>query len=219
MLTIHLRTLAAAGMLAIALAGCVPLPREASVPTAMPAAPSATAIPATAVPATAIPATAVPATAVPATATAVPATAVPPAFPGAEWVELARGDHSGDGLEEMIYYIPVETIHVADGFGDDYLNSNAVIASDFRIVQEGAHGPFPWLIIDSSGVESTDGRLRDFPQGSRPAAFRIALDPGSMYFINVIPLNADGTRNSDFFAINWHPHTSSFGMAILPPAN
>lgn len=64
------------------------------------------------------------------------------------------------------------------------------------------------LKIDTIGVRADGKILAPFTNEQRPdgpAAFVLALDPGSSTFINLLPLKADGAAFGQTIGINWNP--------------
>lgn len=160
------------------------------------------------------------------TATVEPAampTSAPTATPTAEskpineaqWRELFRADYTGDGVEE-VYEALESAVAAQDDFNDDYLRANALTIGGLRVTQAGAQGEAILLVVDSDGIHAGGESLAVFGPGDRPAAFRLAFDPGSSYLISLLPLRADGRQHSAMLPINWYGHLNAFGLAPRP---
>jgi hypothetical protein len=124
--------------------------------------------------------------------------------PDADWYELTQGDFNGDGIDERIFVAPA-SVTPQDHFADEYLRENAIVVSRIRIEQAGAHGPWNMLVVDSVAMMA-DKELGRFISGAAPdgpAAFLLALYPGSGSFINLLPLKADGTAYTQMVGLNW----------------
>jgi hypothetical protein len=153
-------------------------------------------------------------TTVPPTVTAP--TALPTAMPlptpdpvDATWVERDRSDYDGDGREDTLLYLPADVTPAPDaGFADAYYASQAMSVLAAVIVDP--DGNELLRIHHITGISGSEP-LKDFDSTDPPAAFLLALDPGSSYAIALQPLRADGTRHSPFIGLNYY--ADGFGIA------
>lgn len=175
------------------------------------ASPPPTQTPAIAAPSSPTPTAIVQPTAIP---TSAPTATSEPANE-AQWRELSRADYTSDGVEE-VYEALESAVAAQDDFNDDYLRSNALTIGGLRVTQAGAQGTAVLLIVDSDGIRAGDQSLMVFAPDDRPAAFRLAFDPGSSYLISLLPLRADGRQHSAMLPINWYGHLNGFGLAPRP---
>jgi hypothetical protein len=136
------------------------------------------------------------------------------AWPGPGWSVWSSGDFNGDGLAETLYYRP-SNITPRTAFDDAYLSNNAIAVEAVIVAQDGAHGPWAMLEADSRRIQADTTMLKQFEGdfAASPAAFLMALEPGSSTLINLLPLNADGTRHSTFIGVNWNAAEQGYRLA------
>jgi hypothetical protein len=136
-------------------------------------------------------------------------------WPGPEWSVWSSGDFSGDGLAETVYYRP-SNIQPQAAFDDAHLSNNAIAVEALIVAQDGAHGPWPMLEVDSRRIQADTTMLKLFEGDfvASPAAFLLALDPGSSTLIHLLPLNGDGTQHSAHIGINWS--AAEHGYRLVP---
>ncbi|HEX5691776.1 MAG TPA: hypothetical protein VFX76_17295 [Roseiflexaceae bacterium] len=136
-------------------------------------------------------------------------------WPGPEWKVWSSGDFSGDGLAETVYYRP-SSIQSQAAFDDANLSNNAIVAEAVIVAQEGAHGLWPMLEINNRRIQADTATLQllegDFVPG--PAAFLLAIDPGSSTLINLLPLGPNGTQHSAPIGINWNTAEHGYRLAL-----
>lgn len=218
--TLTSRRLLAVALLSTTLAGCGafqtasparPAPTSAVAP--IPAA-TAAALPTSVPTASALP-TSVPA-AVPAPTlapTAAQGESKLPAPSDPAWIELGRGDFSGDGAEERALYLPSQVMP-RQGFADPYLGGKAMMASVLLIAQ--ADDTIA-LQLDRTSVRTGGAELRPFAAEAAPSAFEIALDLGNPYLLTVMPLGANGLQLGEIFVVA--VEQGAYTIVELPQAN
>ncbi|MFV9505532.1 MAG: hypothetical protein AB4911_13335 [Oscillochloridaceae bacterium umkhey_bin13] len=130
------------------------------------------------------------------------------------WVELWRGDNNANLVDERVLYLPA-TVKPQTNFNDEFLAAQAVAVTAIVISEERADGPVVLFQVDQRGLSGPATQL-NFGPGPVPAAFLAALDPGSSYFLSMLPLTDDGTADGEFLAINWYGAQGGYTLAPLP---
>jgi len=135
-----------------------------------------------------------------------------PDFPGAGWTAWKQGDFNGDGIQETVYL--KETAQVShDRLDDPLLNSESLNATAVLVAQDGAHGRYALLEIDSQSVRTSDGVVIPFTEGSRPAFFQVAVSYAyEGRFLHLLPLNAEGYAFTQALAFKWNPADSAYRL-------
>lgn len=183
---------------ALVAAGIAGLLVACGAPVAQPQVPTTTVAPITLSPTATVPAA-------DPTTTAQPT----PDPTGLAWVERDRSDYNGDGRAEVLRYLPAEvTPAPGAGFADDYFAAQAISILAAVVLDDAGNELL--RIHHVTGIHAA-APLRDFPVDDPPAAFLLALDPGSSYTIALQPLRADGTRHSPFIGLNYYGN--GFGIA------
>jgi hypothetical protein len=136
---------------------------------------------------------------------------------GNGWLVAVRGDFNQDGLEETVWVLP-SNVTAVDTFPEERLRAKAIVITQLTIEQPGASGPWSMLNVDRVGV-TADKSLGSFvsdasPHG--PAAFVLALDPAQGPFVNLIPINADGTAYAQGIALDWNAQENAYRLVGGP---
>lgn len=148
-----------------------------------------------------------------------PTDATPQAeWPGPGWVFAVETDANADGLTDTVYYRPSAAAPERT-FDDPRLAAVAVAADEIMIVQDGAHGPWTMLRIDSSGAYADIALFEYDPNQQRlPAGYMLALDPARGPYVNVLPVGASGAGYGGPYGIDWDQEANGFRL-VTDPAN
>lgn len=136
-----------------------------------------------------------------------------PDFPGAGWTAWKQGDFNGDGLQETVYIKEAGQM-AHDRLEDPLLNSESLNATAVLVAQDGAHGPFTLLEIDSQSLRSADGLVIPFAESAAgPAFFQVAVSYAyEGRFLHVLPLNTEGYAFTQALAFKWSPADNGYRL-------
>jgi hypothetical protein len=134
-----------------------------------------------------------------------------PEFPGAGWTAWKQGDFNGDGLQETVYLKETDLV-AHDRLDDPLLSSDSLNATAVLVAQDGAHGRFALLEIDSQSARTSDGFVIPFATGATgPAFFQVAVSYAyEGRFLHILPLNAEGRAFTQALAFKWRPAHSGY---------
>lgn len=120
-------------------------------------------------------------------------------------------DWSGDGVKDVLYFKPT-TIRHQSGFLDASLNARALSVSEAWIGTTDAAGVVNAFSVTPEQIRTGQQAMPWDSYGSpgRPAAFLLALDPGSQTLLSILPLNADGSVHDEVIGVNWNDTLDSY---------
>ncbi|MCU0492663.1 MAG: hypothetical protein MUD01_13810 [Chloroflexaceae bacterium] len=207
-------------LLALTLAACGQNPSVSNnPPTTLPPTTTLPQSSATPMPPTVLP------TSVPPTPVVPPVTPHSSGLLGPEWTVAARGDFSGDGMEELIAYRPTDVVPQLTGpayAGYNYVTSEVVV------VQAAADGSSQMLLtISPTAVTAAGQELLSWggnPAGGRSvAAFLLAVHDPRGIVVGVIPLEASGDAYGQGAGFYWNWAEGGYRLAMPgaagPPAD
>lgn len=196
------KKLFAAALLAATLAGCGTPVAQQPAPTAAPTiAPTAAPTVAPSVAPTVAP-------------TAAPAQVKLPALDSGQWAELGRGPFVENGVLTRVLYLP-STVPGNTDFAANYAPEQVAVAEAVVMVQESAGSPLIVLHADRAGV-SGDVLLWRSSESSPPAAYMVALDPGSSFLLNLLPIDARGMPIDRAIPLNWSDAAGALRVVPVP---
>lgn len=123
----------------------------------------------------------------------------------------ATGDWSGDGVKDVLYFKPTTVIPQAS-FPEDALNAGVLTVSEAWIGTSDASGTVTAFLVMSDQIRAGQQAMVWDMYGSpgRPAAFSLALAPGSDTLLSILPLNADGTAHDEVIEVDWNAEQGSY---------
>jgi hypothetical protein len=163
----------------------------------------------------------------PAPTSAPPAPTQPPALVGPEWTVAYAGDLNGDGVRDVVAYMPAALDLAPEMQRQPDAGPDAVIVSELVIVQAQAQAQTPHVqaSVSPRGVEAADTPLLGAEQFGTPgpAAFLVGVDPQAEEAqVQLIPLDATGNAYGQGVGLYWNEGQQAYrlfvgGQAVPPP--
>ncbi|GAB4109079.1 MAG: hypothetical protein OHK0022_61470 [Roseiflexaceae bacterium] len=133
--------------------------------------------------------------------------------PGPGWTALWN-EQRGTFKEEVFFL--ASSLRPQTDFVDEFLRQNRRVAAEVLVMHSADKQSRVALAVDGRSIRAADRELLAWPATDRPAAFLLALDPGSSVYINILPLRADGSAYGRVIGVNWNQGEAAFRLAPQP---